>query len=182
MVMFLGTFDHKIDQKRRLSVPVEFRARLGEEGAVFVFESLNAQCLEVRDENYFVRKVAPFLDRGDLTQDERDYASALFSETYEIAYDKEGRMRIPEKLFGRVGIHDSVSFVGMGAFFEIWAPDIYNGNYKVSRKQVQEKDLIEKMRHVLAGKPVHPGSDEPDTDSSFQIGGGSTGDSGGRGA
>ena len=103
--MFLSTFEKQLDSKRRIVVPHEFRAAVGQpfEG-VFCFPSIEADCLEGGGKALFdlyagLIEELPF---GDPLR------SALETSVYggmaKLSFDEAGRITLPPALCDMFGI------------------------------------------------------------------------------
>ena len=70
-------------------------------------------------------------------------ATALFSETYQLNYDQDGRVSLPESLMIHAGLKDKVTFAGIGQKFQMWEPSAFESFKNDSRvKALQNRDLI----------------------------------------
>tara|TARA_B100000676_G_scaffold308492_1_gene369440 strand:- start:1491 stop:1802 length:312 start_codon:yes stop_codon:yes gene_type:complete len=49
---------------------------------------------------------------------------------YELPFDGEGRILLPDTLAKEAGIFDRATFVGRGTRFQIWAPENFNTNHQ----------------------------------------------------
>jgi MraZ protein len=122
--MFLGQFQHSIDEKGRLMVPAPFRQML--EGGAFITQGFD-RCLMVMTEVYF-QQVYQRLNAMNLADPAaRLLRRLILSNAYPIEIDKVGRILVPQNL--RLFIHfDGEAIVaGQGEYFEVWAPADWNG-------------------------------------------------------
>jgi MraZ protein len=119
--MFLGEFEHSLDAKGRVILPVRFRSQL-EAGAVMA-RSLD-RCLAVYPVAEFdrlARKLRDARERGPL---ERQAARAMFAGAVEITPDKQGRVAVPPHLREYAGLDREVVVSGNYDHIEIWdAPE-----------------------------------------------------------
>jgi MraZ protein len=116
--MFLGEYEHSLDDKGRLAIPARFREELGEK--VFITRGFD-RCLmgftQVRWE-----KLAEDLDRLTLAQsDARNLRRFLFANAAEGEFDRQGRVIIPQNLREHAGLEEQVVLAGMNTYFEIWS-------------------------------------------------------------
>ncbi len=117
--MFLGRYEHNIDDKGRLTIPARFREPL-EEGAYLT---------QGFDKNLIVLTPAAFeawatrvnsLNMTDPTT--RLLRRLIFSSANFVEVDKAGRILIPQYLRQAADLNDNAIVVGAGEFFEIWSP------------------------------------------------------------
>lgn len=151
MRLYVGSYERNLDSKRRLSVPAEYRAQLGQVGAVYVFPSLHAQCLEVRDESYMLEVSGQAKGLGELSEVSRALSGSFFSDARLVSYDGEGRVRIPDELLSEVDIQEKAEFVGMGSFFELWNPDLRKEVKKQARDLIKQSGLLSRINEPNRG-------------------------------
>jgi MraZ protein len=118
--MFLGQYEHTIDDKGRTTIPVRYRALL-EEGA-FVTQGFE-QNLLVLPTSVF-EKIYDRVDKMSLTDPSaRQLKRLMLSKADRVEFDRAGRILIPQFLREAACLTNEVIVVGMGSFFELWAPD-----------------------------------------------------------
>jgi MraZ protein len=133
--VFLSTFEKQLDGKRRLLIPQEYRtAENGAEHGVFLFPSIEADCLEAGGDKLFAeyRTVIESLPFGD------PYRSALeasiYGEQKSLAYDAAGRITLPDYLCAEFGLSDAVVIYGVGERFQIWGKEAWTAHRAEQRK------------------------------------------------
>jgi len=137
MALFLSTFENRIDKKGRVSVPSSFRAELSDEKfqGVVLFKSNRHQCLEGFPKSSMA-DISSRLDHFDIfsktTQD--DVAIAIFGSAVQLPLDGDGRIILPQAVMDFADLKDQACFVGLGAKFQIWSPELLS----VRQKQAQE--------------------------------------------
>lgn len=116
--MFLGEFNHAIDDKGRLTIPARYRADL-EAGAV-VTRGYD-QCLFVYTSESFQK----FTDRAQTLSptdpENRALLRFAFSGASEAVPDKQGRILIPEFLREYARLEGECVIVGIGQYIEVWS-------------------------------------------------------------
>ena len=137
--MFLSTIERQLDSKRRIVLPVDFRAAAaGPFDGVFCFPSIEADCLEGGGQALF--------DTYSTLIDELPFADPLRSalETVvlggmsRLAYDTAGRITLPEPLCDACGLTDWVSVVGLGDRFQIWSKEAFAAHRERQRIVARE--------------------------------------------
>ena len=118
---YLGSFQHQIDEKGRLSLPAQFRRESGEQPLVLVHvfpESLTLypqgtwEGVEVR-----LREAM----RGSPAN--RAWALRVTANAVEVVPDKQGRILVPQRMQDAVGITGPTLVVGAIDRIELWNPD-----------------------------------------------------------
>ena len=118
--MFLGTYEHTLDAKGRLVMPVKFRSKLaggcvitpGQEGCLTVWP------LEAFQKEYERISNLPATDRGA-----RMYRRTMFAGGADVTLDGQGRIPIPENLRDWAGMAKDVTVTGSGPLIELWAKE-----------------------------------------------------------
>lgn len=115
--MFLGEYQHAIDEKGRLTVPARYRQLLAEGGYITQGFDRNLMVLRVPAFEQMSRKV----NQMSLTNPSaRELRRLLFSQAQLVEPDKSGRILIPQFLREEAGLDSEVMVVGVGNYFEIW--------------------------------------------------------------
>jgi MraZ protein len=116
--MFLGEYEHNMDDKGRLAVPARFRDELGD--GVVVTRGFD-RCLmgfpRAVWEQLSQQVNALSLGQGDV----RNLRRLLFSGAADIQLDRQGRILIPQNLRDYAGLVEQVIVAGLNTYFEIWA-------------------------------------------------------------
>lgn len=125
--MFLGHFQHNLDDKGRLMIPARFRELL--EGGAFITQGFD-KCLMVMTETYFkqVYERIEAMNLADPTA--RLLRRLILSNAYPIEADKVGRILVPQNLRAFLGVATEGSgeliVAGQGEYFEVWTPALWN--------------------------------------------------------
>ena len=118
---FLGTYEHNLDAKDRVTVPSKFRAALadgvilakGLEPSVWVFSPDGYESFK----QSFVGKTNPLGGKGRMIR--RHFSALAFDDTI----DSAGRIRVPKKLQEHAGLGEGPCVVvGSEDWFEVWDP------------------------------------------------------------
>lgn len=122
--MFLGQFQHSIDDKGRLMVPAPFRGLL--EGGSYITQGFD-KCLMVLTEAYFkeVYERINAMNLADPTA--RLLRRLILSNAYPLEVDKVGRILVPGNLRLAVGLETETVVAGQGEYFEVWTPADWAG-------------------------------------------------------
>jgi MraZ protein len=121
--MFLGQYQHSLDEKGRLMVPARFRELL--EGGAFITQGFD-RCLMVMTEAYFeqVYERVNGMNLADPTA--RLLRRLIFANAYPVEIDKVGRILVPQVLRQFGGIDGDAIVAGQGDYFEVWSPATWN--------------------------------------------------------
>ncbi|MCR5824736.1 MAG: division/cell wall cluster transcriptional repressor MraZ [Lachnospiraceae bacterium] len=122
--MFMGEYEHGLDEKGRIIVPTKFREALGEH---FVLTLGTDGCLFIyptKEWEQFVEKLKSLPGTKEARQMQRYFMAGAV----ECESDKQGRVMIPAKLREHAGITKDVVSVGVVNKIEIWSKERWESN------------------------------------------------------
>ena len=115
--MFLGQFEHALDQKGRVVLPVKFREDL--EGGAYLAASLDG-CVALYEAEEFERVMSELMEKSKRGQRERQAARAFAANAAPASIDRQGRMLIPGHLRTFASLERDVVVTGNVNKVEIW--------------------------------------------------------------
>ena len=116
--MFLGEYEHTLDEKNRLTLPAKFRESFPE--GLVVTRGMDG-CLYAYARPDWDRLVASRLaDLDLLSRDERMMQRYFFAAAVEAAPDKQGRIMLPAALVAHASLGREVVVAGVHDHLEIW--------------------------------------------------------------
>lgn len=142
--MFIGEYQHTIDEKGRVSVPVKFRAAL-KDGAVFTRGLDSCLFLYTKEE---WEKVAARVAGLPLSQaNSRAFSRLMLAGAMDAEPDKQGRVSVPEYLREYAKIKKNVVIAGVGNRLELWDKSEWDA-YKQSaeRASVEVAEQLGELR------------------------------------
>lgn len=148
MTIFLSTFINKVDAKGRVSVPAQFRAALASQSfqGIAAFKSYRVDAIEGCGIDR-MSLMSESVDRLDLfSEDQDDLSATLFADAYQLSFDGDGRILLPEGLRSFAGIEKSAAFVGRGAMFQIWAPEKFKVHQADARERLRQRGATLKLQ------------------------------------
>jgi MraZ protein len=119
--MFTGTFEHNIDEKSRITLPVKFREQLSDGAYIIGGFDRNLIILPSAKFDALAKKVNA-LSLGD--PEARDLQRRIFEHAGEVEFDKAGRFILPTTLRKLAQLENEVAVVGTGERIEIWSPSL----------------------------------------------------------
>lgn len=144
--MFLGKYQHTIDAKGRLSIPVKFREFLNaySNGTVIITTDLD-RCLAaypLQEWNVMTEKAKklPTMDKGV-----KNFLRFFYSRATECPLDKQGRILLSPPLREYAQVNGDVLVVGIENRFEIWNPQKWQEN------EALVTENSERIQEALAG-------------------------------
>jgi transcriptional regulator MraZ len=115
--MLLGTHDHTIDDKSRLTLPAKFRSAF--EGGVVVTRGLDS-CLVAYPRDEWTRSQSRIADLDQLSGEARGLQRVVYANAVEGELDKQGRIVISARLREYAGLERDVVVAGVNDHLEIW--------------------------------------------------------------
>ena len=116
--MFIGQYDHSIDDKSRLTLPARFRDSLA--GGVVLSKGLD-HSVDVYPKDVWETTVAGRIGRLDpLSPEARTLQRLFFGGAAEDMPDKQGRVLLPAQLIRYGSLSKDVTVIGMNDHLEIW--------------------------------------------------------------
>lgn len=116
--MFLGEYQHSIDEKSRLTIPAKFRDEL-EKGCI-VTRGFDKN-LNLYTSEHFSTLVKRSQSLSLTAPETRDLQRLIFSGASDSEPDRSGRILIPPFLRTYAELDAEVYVVGMGQYIEIWS-------------------------------------------------------------
>lgn len=117
--MFLGQYQHSLDEKGRLTIPAAFRDTLGE--GAFISQGFDRN-LMIMSAAYF-NMIYQRINAMSITDPAaRMLRRMLLSNAYQVDIDRSGRILLPPNLRQFLDLKGEAMLVGQGEYFEIWTP------------------------------------------------------------
>ncbi len=133
--MFLGEYNHSMDEKGRLAIPVKFRNELAN-GAV-VTRGLD-ECLFLYTKSEW-EVIAQKISKLPVSQkNTRAYSRLMLAGAMEVELDKQGRIILPEYLRKYSGLNKKSVIAGLYNRIEIWDEEKWEEYKKETEKQSDE--------------------------------------------
>ena len=125
-VLFLSKYINSLDKKLWVSVPAQYRSILSELSGVeefkgvIAYRSIRNRSIEVCSVNR-IHKLHQMINELDPYSEERDaFETVIFGGSFQLPFDKEGRILLPDELVEYAGFCSQICFVGKGEVFEMW--------------------------------------------------------------
>ena len=116
--MFMGEYNHTIDAKGRLIVPVKFREILGDN--FIVTKGLDG-CLFVYPNDEWTRFEEKLKSLPLTNKNARQFTSFFLAGAAACEVDKQGRILLPQVLREFASLEKDVVLVGVASRIEIWS-------------------------------------------------------------
>lgn len=129
--MFLGEYEYRLDQKGRVSVPSKFREEFKE--GIILTRGYD-RCVMAYTPLEWEKIHEKFASMSTTRSKARLLNRIVFSNAFDGALDRAGRVMIPNTLKDYAHISDDVIIAGAGSYLEIWSKDLWSKE-KVTMEQ-----------------------------------------------
>ncbi len=137
--MFLGEYNHTVDEKARIAIPAKFRKSLAK-GAV-VTRGLD-NCLYLYPMSEW-KILAEKISKLPMSQaNSRAFSRLMLAGAMDVELDAQGRVVLPEYLRTYAGIAKKAVIAGLYNRFEIWDEEkwnVYKSNTEKGGNDIAEK-------------------------------------------
>lgn len=121
-LMFLGTYEHTLDIKGRMTIPVKYRELIS--AGAYITKGFD-QNLVVLTEEVFQRLFDRITNMNITNSNARELRRLMFANAFSVEVDKAGRILIPQILRAHSSLDTEAIILGNGSYFEIWSPDLW---------------------------------------------------------
>ncbi|NDL66136.1 division/cell wall cluster transcriptional repressor MraZ [Anaerotalea alkaliphila] len=126
--MFIGEYNHNLDEKNRVTMPVKFREELGD---VFYMTKGFDNCLFVYSAQEWERFSTRLQNNQLKSRDARKLQRFFIASANECGLDKQGRILVSTPLKEYAEIQKELVIVGVANRIEVWSKenwDAYNND------------------------------------------------------
>lgn len=118
--MFIGEYNHNVDTKGRVSLPIKFREELSD---TFYITRGMEKCLFIYDREEWFKMDQKIRTFGMNSRQGRGFARQFYAGAMEVSCDKQGRILIPPHLRTFAEIDKEVTVIGVSDRIEIWSKE-----------------------------------------------------------
>ena len=140
--MFIGQYQHNIDDKGRLVLPTKYRDKIGKGSIITIgFEG----CLTIYPESEYLKTQEDLRKMPMTNRNVRNYLRVFEGSASEAEFDKQGRIKIPAHLIRHENKEKECVIVGLNSVIEVWALDRW--------KEIEEngKNSFEELAENISG-------------------------------
>ena len=150
--MFLGEYEHTLDEKNRLVIPAKFRTFIrseqDREGFFILYDPATVdKCLRLYTPSGWQRQAEAIRTDAEKSDNPTDYYRLYAAHAEFIPADTQFRVVLPQKRLEEVGLSREVLLVGNFEWIEVWDPSEYRD---------QKARLKQKYSAELKQKPLWP--------------------------
>jgi MraZ protein len=115
-----GTYDRNLDDKRRLAIPRRMREQFGDDVSRLYVAPGTERSLALYSPHAFENLAQRLAGQSPNRTDVRNYLRLFYSRAEEVTFDRQGRIRIPERLIEFARLQHDVMLLGVHDHAELW--------------------------------------------------------------
>ncbi len=119
--MFVGQYEHAVDDKGRVVLPAPFRAFVAERGYITQLDG----CLGLWSEDEFRQVAEKWKTESAASRISMRVFRKLMNSVREVKLDAAGRITLPRELLDELGFQSQVVISGLFDRVEIWPAETY---------------------------------------------------------
>lgn len=133
--MLIGRYSTNVGAKGRVAVPVKFRDALGK--SAVISQGYEKSLLLVSRGKW--EELTGFLGDKPLTIGPvRDTERFLYGSAFEVEFDAQGRIVVPQELREFAGLNSEAVFLGVGNRVEVWSRENWAKYDQALKKNIEE--------------------------------------------
>jgi len=138
--MFIGEYQHNMDVKNRVAVPVKFRNKLS--GGAVVTRGLD-KCLFLFSVGEWEKLAEKIVALPFTAANSRAFSRLMLAGASDCEIDAQGRILIPDYLRQYAGLEKEVIIAGLYNRAEIW--NLHHWNEYKAETESRSEEIAEKM-------------------------------------
>lgn len=123
--IFLNTYRHSLDPKKRLTIPSQWRDQVGPSKSLYVMPGVEARYLNIFPAGVMAQILDKIKNLSIADEEGRQFVRVLGSQSDLVPWDSQGRIRINDELLAYAGLTSQAVMVGAIQSFEIWSPEAW---------------------------------------------------------
>lgn len=139
-VMFIGEYNHNLDEKNRLMIPSKFREQLT---STFILTRGLDGCLVIYSIDSWNNITSKLNTLPFTKKDARNFLRFIASNAIDLQFDKQGRIVIPNNLKMHAGLSKECVVIGTLDKIEIWSKENWD------KFNLENKDKFELIAENL---------------------------------
>lgn len=139
--MFVGQYDHALDQKGRVVLPSPFRAFVAERGYVTLLDG----CIGLWSAEKFTEVAEKWKSESEASRISMRVFRKLMNSVREVKLDSAGRITLPKELLNELNFDSQVVISGLFDRVEIWPADAYKKDQDADATAEELAEAVSKL-------------------------------------
>ena len=124
--LFVGSYHHSLDPKRRLIIPSTWRSMLGETPRLYVLPHPDRKCLFLYTLQEMNRRLMKLREAAAVDANDEQAVRAITAAADALTVDAQGRVRIKDELLAHAEVSSKVVLVGTMTRMELWSEEQFD--------------------------------------------------------
>jgi len=124
--LFVGSFTHSLDAKRRMIFPSSWRNLAGESNQLFAFPHPEEKCLYLYTAAEMMRRLEGLRGGGAIDRNDQQAIRSITAGADMLVWDAQGRIRVGENLLAHIEVKEQVVLVGALTRIELWSAENFD--------------------------------------------------------
>jgi len=124
--LFVGSFTHALDAKRRMIFPSSWRNLAGGSNQLFAFPHPDEKCLYLYTATEMMRRIDELRSGGTVDANDQAAIRSITAGADMLVWDAQGRIRIGENLLAHIEVKEQVVLVGALTRIELWSAEHFD--------------------------------------------------------
>jgi MraZ protein len=124
--LFVGSYTHSLDAKRRIIFPSSWRNLLGASNRLFAFPHPDDKCLYLYTAEEMMRRLGQLRAGGPLDPQDQQALRSFAAGADMLVWDAQGRIRIRDNLLAHAEVREQVVLVGTLTRIELWSAEHFD--------------------------------------------------------
>jgi MraZ protein len=121
---FSGRYHHVLDERKRLTVPADWRAMVGDPERLFIWKSAHGAFLQVLPLRIATQRMGKLAEASLMDKPLQDKNRILAGRMDVVPWDAQGRVKLRDDMLVHAGINEKVCLIGVIGCFEIWSEEL----------------------------------------------------------
>ncbi len=124
--LFVGSYTHSLDAKRRIIFPSSWRNLAGGRNQLFAFPHPDDKCLYLYTAEEMMRRLNQLRTGGPIDKLDQQAIRSFTAGADMLVWDTQGRVRIGENLLAHAEVKQQVVLVGTLTRIELWSAENFD--------------------------------------------------------
>lgn len=139
---FVGAFEHNLDNKGRVIIPICFRERLGQNFTIAMNSEWSALALYPKERwSQLTERLSRVRDTDAKAMAYKRLVNAYATTVTEL--DAQGRVLLPKNMRDQAKLVREIRFIGVGDYIEIWDAARY-----AQQEAANLADMVSLLQHM----------------------------------
>ena len=148
--MFSGRFDHAIDEKGRVSIPVRFREELVRQSLdrlyITNFIHERSRCLELYPPAEWANLIDRIKQKASFDPRMQNFELFYIGGAHEVQVDRQGRILVPPRLREFASLGREVTFSARTDHFQLWdKQELEQVLQSAQEKMLEDPEFFQKL-------------------------------------